>query len=143
MLITIVIIAVFIYIYMFPTNKNHKNREDTVDFTRMKSIREKYSQLFEYFENKGFTLREINRSEVSIFYITEIAGFVVNVSTSVIFNANQSLQFLVNLNLTEPTPKHLGTRSFIYSATASAKELTLWSEKDIEEFVKSTLENLH
>lgn len=143
MLITIIIIVVGVFIYMFLSDEYYKNKELTNDSTLAKGIFNKYSQLFEYFKNKGLTVGEISRSEVKMVYIIQIPGFVVHVSISVIYQGNTNLQFLVQLNLTVPIYKHIRTTSFFYSANASENELISWSEKDISNFVKNTLENLN
>ena len=116
MLIGIIIVIVIFIFYSFLSDKQQKYEEIAKDNSLQKGILYKYPLLFEHLQNQDFTIKEVNKTKVSIYKFFYFDTDILRLDIVTCYQVNKQLQFILQLNAVKPINKHISTKSIFYNS---------------------------
>jgi hypothetical protein len=115
-----------------------KNKELNSDPTLAGGLKKKYPNLFSSFQNDGFNITTQKRDEVKMVRVADGIGFSISVEITVMYQAGNRIQFIVQLYLLHPK-RHMKTKSFYYSSLITEEGLRKRATDEIGVFLFETL----
>jgi hypothetical protein len=134
----VIAIIIGIIIFWLVSDSISKNKELNSDPTLAGGLIKKYPNLFSSFQNDGFNITTQKRDEVKMVRVADGVGFSISVEITVMYQAGNRIQFIVQLYLLHPK-RHMKTKSFYYSSLITEEGLRKRATDEIGVFLFETL----